>query len=102
MDRLPSAGLADPDGNTSSPDYLLFSYRRTDRSHHDPLVTIGVDYSSDLSVWNSAAVAPGVLTWVDDDHFGPGIDRVRVYLPLALSPSGPLFARLAVFINHTP
>lgn len=101
MDRLPGTILADPDGNTESPEYLLLSYRRTDRSDHDPLATIGVDWSSNLSVWNNAAAAPSVLTFVDDDHFGAGIDRVRVYLPLALSTSGRLFARLAVFIDYT-
>jgi hypothetical protein len=53
-------------------------------------------------IWNKAAGAPGVLTFVDNDQFGAGIDRVRVYLPRALSPTGPLFARLAVFINYTP
>ena len=102
MDRLPFAHLEDPNGNTETPQYLLFSYRRTDRSNNDPLAMIGVDWSPNLADWNNAAVAPGVLTFVDDDHFGAGIDRVRVYLPLVLSPSGPLFARLAVFINDTP
>jgi hypothetical protein len=93
---------ADPDGDNTPSDYLLFSYRRTDRSNQDPLVTIRAEWSNNIVTWNPAAGTSGVVILEDDNHFGAGTDRVRVYLPRSLGASGLLFARLSVIIDYTP
>jgi hypothetical protein len=78
---------ADPDGNTTFADYLLFTYRRSDFS-----VTAGVaavcETNTDLvTPWTTVTGAtPGVVIQVDDNFaFTPPVaaptDRVRVYVP---------------------
>jgi hypothetical protein len=101
---LPTSSLvtADPDGNMVSSNYLLFTYRRTDRAHNDPLTTIKAEWNTGFTgPWTNAATTPGVVILEDNDAFGPGVDRVRVYLPRTLSSNGLLFARLNVAVNVT-
>jgi hypothetical protein len=91
---------ADPDNNSVNADYLLFTYRRTDISKNDPSTTINVQWSTSLSTgWTNATGTPGVVTLVEDDAAGAGIDLVKVYIPRSLAPGGGLFARLGVAVN---
>ncbi|MCP5543531.1 MAG: tandem-95 repeat protein, partial [Akkermansiaceae bacterium] len=100
---LPTAAtvLADPDNDTNNSPYLVFTYRRTDRANDDPLVTIGVQWSTSLTGSWSAATdgVDGVVILTDDNHYEAGIDRVRVYIPRSLAVNGKLFARLGVEID---
>lgn len=75
---------------------LVFTFRRTDlASYTNPVV----EYGSDLTGWTVAQNGVGgVSIVVDDDDFGPGIDRVTVSIPQALATGGKLFARLKVTI----
>ena len=102
---LPTTSLvsAEPDGNSVSSNYLLFTYRRTDRAHNDPLTTIKAEWNTGFTgPWTNAATTPGVVILEDNDAFGPGVDRVRVYLPRTLASNGRLFARLNVVVNVVP
>jgi autotransporter-associated beta strand protein len=100
---LPTIELvnADPDGDTTFSDYLLFTYRRTDLSVSAG-VTAGCETNTDLgAVWTSAATAPGVVILTNDNYnasFVPpataDTDRVRVYVPRGTAPK--IFGRLNV------
>jgi autotransporter-associated beta strand protein len=96
----------DPSGPGSSSAHLLptatkdathfeFVFRRTDGSAAS---TPFVEFGSELGAWAIAQDGTGGVTIATDNDFhGPGVDRVRVRIPL---PSGDssLFARLRVDI----
>jgi autotransporter-associated beta strand protein len=100
---LPTIELvnADPDGDTTFSDYLLFTYRRTDLSVSAG-VTSGCETNTDLgAVWTAAVSAPGVVILTNDNYnasFVPpataDTDRVRVYVPRGTAPK--IFGRLNV------
>ena len=94
-----TAGSADPDGDLVSSEYLVFTYRRTVAARNDADVAIRPVWSEDLGPWADAAGTPGVVVLEEVDGFGPGVDRVEVYLPSALAPKGRLFARLEVLFD---
>ena len=92
--------LADPDGNMVSSNYVLYTYRRTDRAKNDPDTIIRVEWNDDFSgPWTNSVGSPGAVILADNDHFATGIDRVRVYLPRTLTPNGSFFVRMGVTIN---
>ncbi|MBP84991.1 MAG: hypothetical protein CMO61_14205 [Verrucomicrobiales bacterium] len=75
---------------------IVTVYRRRDAA----AITVqsGVEFSSDLVVWNPVTPDLGGTTIeVDDDFFGSGIDRVRVCVPATILPGDTLFARLRVW-----
>ena len=81
-------------------DYLLFTYRRSQRSVTAG-VTAGCETDPDLvPAWTAATGAPGVVIQVDDNFAwtnpvaGAATDRVRVYVPRAANTK--LFGRLNV------
>ncbi len=89
-------------GNTVPADYLLFTYRRTDRAKNDPSTAIKVEWNHGLSgTWTDAAGSPGVVVVGENDGFAPGVDRIKVYLPLSLTVGGKFFTRLGVDISGT-
>ncbi len=95
--------VADPDANGVNSDYLLFTYRRTDRAKNDASTTIKVEWSTDLAgQWANAVETSGVVVVEENDGFEPGVDRVKVYLPRSLAVNGKLFARLGVSIDVMP
>jgi hypothetical protein len=99
---LPSVSLvsADPSNIGETNDYLLFSYRRTDLSNNNPQTTIQVQWSNSLTgTWNDAEATLGVIVIEENDGFGEGVDRVKVYIPRSLAVNGRLFARLWVDID---
>ncbi len=99
VDLLPTVSpvVADPDANGVDSDYLLFTYRRTDRAKNDASTTIKVEWSTDLAgQWANAVETSGVVVVEENDGFEPGVDRVKVYLPRSLAVNGKLFARLGV------
>jgi hypothetical protein len=103
LNLLPTAQLvlADPDGNLTNSDYVLFTYRRSDRAAIDSTVDIKVEWSADLlTPWSIANHgADGVVILSDDDAAAEGVDLVRVYIPRSLEVDGKIFARLrGVFI----
>lgn len=103
--KLPSGVrvTADPDGDLSEDDYLLFRYRRSAAAHADPDTAIAVEYGSDLDGWTVADDGVDGVVFVETpDGIGPGIDEVLVYLPVNLAIDGSLFARLAVTIGTPP
>ena len=80
--------------------YLLFTYRRTDRSVAAGM-TADCETDTDLvPAWTAATGAPGVVIQVDDDFAwtnpvsATATDRVRVYVPRAANTK--LFGRLGV------
>ncbi len=105
VDLLPTVSLvvADPDGNAVNSEYLLFTYRRTDRAKNDPSTTIKVEWGTNLvGPWTNAAGTNQVVMVEENDAFGTGVDREKVYLPRSLAVNGKLFARLGVFIDVAP
>jgi hypothetical protein len=93
--------LADPDGNLTASQYILFTYRRSDRAAIDPVVNIKVEWSTDLAISWSAADdgVDGVVILPDDNAAADKVDLVRVYIPRSLEGKGKLFVRLScVFI----
>ena len=48
---------------------------------------------------SNAVTTAGVVVVEQNDAAGAGVDLVKVYLPLSLSPNGRLFARLGVQVN---
>jgi autotransporter-associated beta strand protein len=100
---LPTIELvnADPDGDTTFSDYLLFTYRRSDLSVAGG-VTADCETDTDLvAPWTAATGAPGVVIQVDDNFvFTPpaaaDTDRVRVYVPRGANTT--LFGRLNVTV----
>lgn len=100
---LPTIELvnADPDGDTTSSDYLLFTYRRSDLSVAAG-VTVDCETDTDLvAPWTAATGAPGVVILVDNNFtFSPpaaaDTDRVRVYVPRGANTK--LFGRLNAIV----
>ncbi len=98
---LPTIELvsADPDGDTTFSDYLLFTYRRTDLSV-DADVTADCEIDTDLvAPWTLASEAPGTVI-IEDNNFtftppaAANTDRVRVFVPKGVNTK--LFGRLYV------
>jgi hypothetical protein len=91
---LPSVQLvtADPDGDLTTSDYLLFTHRRTVRAANNPAVGIKVEWSTDLAAWQNAEGA-GVV--IDDVS---SVELVKVYIPRSLHANGKLFARLGASV----
>jgi hypothetical protein len=100
---LPTIELvnADPDGDTTFANYLLFTYRRSDLSVSAG-VTADCETDTDLvAPWTAATGAPGVVILVNDNFtFTPpaaaNTDRVRVYVPRGANTT--LFGRLRVVV----
>lgn len=85
---------ADPDNDTVSSDYLLFSYRLSDAAAADAGTAVSVEYGGDLSGWTTATDGvDGVVILTTADGYGSGIARVDVYIPVGATE---LFARLKV------
>ena len=94
---------ANPDSNSSGllprivveESYLRVIYRRHDDAIY---LNAGVEYDADpAATWTFAEQdVNGVDIHVDDDGFGPHIDRVEVRIPRFNEEGGKLFARLHV------
>jgi large repetitive protein len=100
---LPSISFvsADPDGDLTNSDYLLFTFRRTDLANTDPNTNIGVQWNTSLSgAWTNASGTSGVEIVENDNAAGVGIDLVLVYIPRSLATNGTIFARLAVSVEN--
>jgi hypothetical protein len=97
-----SSVIADPDGNSVTSPYLLFTYRRTVEAKNDPLTSIKVEWSNNITAWTNSDDTPGVVIIEEKNGFESGVDRVKVYLPASLAVNGKLFARLSVFIDVLP
>jgi autotransporter-associated beta strand protein len=100
---LPTIELvnADPDGDTTFTDYLLFTYRRSDLSVAAGVTADGETDTDLAGTWTAATGAPGVVIQVDNNFaFTPpaaaDTDRVRVYVPRGAIPA--LFGRLKVVV----
>jgi autotransporter-associated beta strand protein/T5SS/PEP-CTERM-associated repeat protein len=76
--------------------YLDFVYRRTSASvSSNPYV----EYGSNLTGWTTAVAGTGgVIINVETNGFAPGVDKVTVRIPQALSANSKLFARLGIMI----
>jgi hypothetical protein len=97
---LPTVQLvtADPDNNSVSSDYLLFTYRRTDLANSDPSTSIRVEWNTGLAgAWTVADGSHGEVILVENDAAGAGIDLVKVYIPRPVT--GGLFTRLTATVG---
>ncbi|MCB1131152.1 MAG: choice-of-anchor D domain-containing protein [Verrucomicrobiae bacterium] len=84
----------DPDNDTVSSDYLLFSYRLSDAAAADAGTAVSVEYGGDLSGWTTATDGvDGVVILTTADGYETGVARVDVYIPVGATE---LFARLKV------
>jgi hypothetical protein len=85
---------------TTDPDFLTFTYRRTDAAKIDANTTIAVEYGSDLSGWTTAVHdGTNIIITPTDDGAGVGIDLVQVKIKKTLAVGSSLFARLKVVIT---
>lgn len=94
---LPAGVVETSDQGAGMQPYFKVTFRR----HSDALSSNPtVEYSPDLADnWSAATDGSGGVKVVTTPGFhGPSIDRVEVFLPLALGPDGRLFARLRVVI----
>jgi hypothetical protein len=91
---LPKVQLvtADPDGDLTTSEYLLFTHRRTVRAANNPAVGIKVEWSTNLGAWQNAAGTAGVV--INDEPLEAGVRLVKVYIPRSITANGRLFARL--------
>jgi fibronectin-binding autotransporter adhesin len=84
--------------NTSDPDYVIFTFNRSDDANADPKTAISVQYSDDLSDWPTA-VHDGTDVIITETPGSP-TDQVVVKLKRStLAPGGGLFVRLKVAIT---
>jgi hypothetical protein len=85
---------------TTDPDFLTFTYRRTDKANTDSKTAIAVEYGSDLSGWTTAVHdGTNIIITPADDGAGVGIDLVQVKIKKTLAVGSSLFARLKVVIT---
>ena len=84
--------------NTSDPDYVVFTFNRSDDANADPNTAISVQYGSDLSGW-ATAVHDGTDVIITETPGSP-TDQVEVKLKRStFAAGGTLFARLKVAIT---
>jgi hypothetical protein len=81
--------------NSSDPNHWIFTFRRSDTAHTDPATNIYVEHCHNLSNWdpiihNGASI---VITETDD-FYGPGVDRVEVFIHRELMNEEAFFIRL--------
>ena len=104
-------GAADPSSDastlkpvsdsTSDPDYYIITYRRSDEAHNDARTSIDVVYGNDLTTWNPAVHdGADIIISETDDHYGPGVDRVKVRIDWDLATENRLFVRLLAEIDE--
>lgn len=98
-DPSDDASIAPSFDNTSDPDFVIFTYRRTAAANADANTAIVVEYGSDLVVWNPAVPGENVQISVDGNGAGAGIDLVEVKIRRTLAEDDKLFARLRVEVN---
>ena len=102
---LPTIELVTDPADLPAGNYILFTYRRTDRSVAAGVGTIG-QYSVDLAAWQLAEAGGGVAILTDDNYTGfappatEDTDRVRIYVPQAFSPR--IFGRINVTVPAAP
>ena len=86
--------------NTSDPDYMIFTFRRSDEANDHSDTTIVVEYGTTLSSngWVSAVHDNNnVIITETNNGYSAGIDKVEVKLKRStLGSGGKLFARLRV------
>jgi hypothetical protein len=97
-----ATGLLPTFDNTSDPDYIIFTFRRSDEANDASDTAIVVEYGTTLASngWVSAVHdGSDVIIIETDNHYSvsPGIDKVEVKLKRStLASGGKLFARLRV------
>ena len=86
----------------SDPDHYVFTYRRSDDAHADPGTSINVIYGDGMNManWNTATHGSGIIIEVDDDYYGPGVDRVVVKIDWDMFTGDRGFVRLEVDIGE--
>jgi hypothetical protein len=93
----PNAGSAHlaPSATLTST-HLEFRHRRTHAARDTPGLVVAVEYGGLTDFWTTATNGKsGVTVQVNPDAYGPGVDELRVRLPLALAaPRQRLFCRL--------
>lgn len=105
-------GAANPAANATSlqpttaidnvdPNYVVFTYRRTDEANNDPNTTIRVEYGGNLVGWTTAVHDnDNIKITSDNDFYGTGIDRVQVRIKRSLATDNKLFSRLKVNVTE--
>jgi hypothetical protein len=86
---------ADPDGDSTASDYLLFTHRRTTRAANNSSVGVKIEWSTDLAAWQNAAVTAGVVILAEP--LESGTDMIKVYIPK--TSASEIFVRLAGTID---
>lgn len=86
--------------NTTDPDFLIFTHRRSDAAFADGNTAITVEYGTDLSGWTTAVAGPDIIINVTDDGAAVGVDLVEVKIRRStFAVDGKLFARLNVVVT---
>lgn len=102
LNLLPTVKLVSKalNGASELSEYVVFTYRLTDRAKNDFLTTIQAEWTATLpGPWTVAEEAQGIVFAVDEDGAGPGVALVHVYLPRSQDMDGKLFLRLGVSIT---
>lgn len=93
-----SIGLLPTLNNTSDPNYLIFTFQRSDLAQTDPKTSITVQYGSNLTGWTTAVDDNDNVEIVETD--GSPKDTVLVKIKRStLGSSGNLFVRLNVVVT---
>lgn len=102
LNLLPTVKLVSESWDNTSElnDYVVFTYRLTDRAKSDALTTIQVEWNANLTdSWTGAEEAQGIVLVENEDGAGTGFRLVQVYLPRSQEVDGKLFLRLSVSIT---
>lgn len=94
-----------PELERAGPAHSLFVFRRNAEVLEDPTLEVLVEYGSDHKTWRNHidhGTADGLVVNVEEDHYGPGLDRVSVTIPDNASPDGRLFVRLTLRSELVP
>ncbi len=95
-----AGGLLPVFDNTSDPDFLIYTYRRSDAASAAANTTIVAEYTSTLGGWTTAVHdGVNVIITPTNDGGGVGVDLVQVKIKSTLVVGGNLFARLRVTVT---
>lgn len=90
IDKLPTS--------TTEPEYLVFTYRRSDAAKNDRNTSIVAEYSETLGGWTVASHDGTNIIITETNDIETGVDQVQVKIKKNHSTSGKLFSRLKVVI----
>jgi hypothetical protein len=98
-DASDDTGIMPTLDNSSDPDFVIFTYRRTAEAHTDANTTIAVECVNEPAGWTEAVAGANIVITATADGADPGIDLAEIKIRRTLAGNDRLFARLNVGIS---